>query len=107
LTNAINAYISGEDKTFSFAKCAKKIGPLSDLQDANPALIDVWSSPEVVQVLLGLSESCSYKNVRQIFDSPIAQCPQYLLLALSQVKLTSGFILVDELISVLMTSVIE
>jgi hypothetical protein len=25
LTNAINAYISGEDKTFSFAKCAKKI----------------------------------------------------------------------------------
>jgi len=48
IQNAIHAYVTGEDKTFSFAKCARKIGPLSDLPDTNSLQIDVWSSPEVI-----------------------------------------------------------
>ena len=83
IQNAINAYVTGEDKTFSFAKCARKIGQVSELPDTNSLLIDVWSSPEVIQALLNLSETYSYHAVRKILDSPIASCPEYLLLALS------------------------
>lgn len=48
IENAINAYVTGEDKTFSFAKCIKRIGQVSELPDINSLMIDVWSSPEVI-----------------------------------------------------------
>jgi len=48
IQNAINAYVTGEDKTFSFAKCSRKIGLISDFPETNSLLVDVWSSPEVI-----------------------------------------------------------
>lgn len=83
IQNAINAYVTGEDKTFSFAKCSRRIGQVSELPDVNSLMIDVWSSPEVIEILLQLSETQSYHKVRKILDAPIANCPEYLLLALS------------------------
>ena len=64
IQNAINAYVTGEDKTFSFAKCQRKIGQISDFPETNSLLVDVWSSPEVIQALLILSETESYHTVR-------------------------------------------
>jgi len=83
LQHAINSYVSGEDKTFNFGKCAKKIGQQSDIPCENPALLDVWSSPEVLQILFQLAESTCYSKVRHFLDQPMQQCPQYLLLALA------------------------
>lgn len=51
LQHAINAYTSGEDKTFNFGKCSKKTGQQSDIPCENSALLDVWGSPEVLQIL--------------------------------------------------------
>lgn len=70
-------------------------------------MIDVWSSPEVIQALLNLSETQSYHTVRKILDSPIANCPEYLLLALSQAKVEKGTYLLEELLSILMRGFIE
>jgi len=65
-------------------------------------MIDVWSSPEVIQALLSLSETSSYHAVRKILESPIANCPEYLLLSLSQAKVEKGTFLFDEVVSILM-----
>jgi hypothetical protein len=72
-------------------------------QDPPIALIDVWSSPEVLEVLICISETSNcYTKVRQVFDQPIAECPEYLLFALASIKVDRGSILVDELLSILM-----
>jgi CCR4-NOT transcription complex subunit 1 len=99
--------VTGEDKTFSFAKCSKRIGQVSELPDINSLMIDVWSSPEVIEILLHLSETQSYHKVRKILDTPIASCPEYLLLALSQAKVCKGTYLLDELLSILMRGFLE
>ena len=66
-------------------------------------MIDVWSSPEVLEVLIAISDtSICYPKVRQVFDTPIAQCPEYLVLSLAVVQSDRGSILVDELLSILM-----
>lgn len=70
-------------------------------------MIDVWSSPEVIQILLHLSETYSYHKVRKILDAPIANCPEYLLLALSLAKVSKGTYLLDELLSILMRGFLE
>jgi hypothetical protein len=99
--------VTGEDKTFSFAKCSKRIGQVSELPDTNSLMIDVWSSPEVISALLNLSETQSYHAVRKILDSPIGNCPEYLLLALSQAKADKGTFLLEELLSILMRGFVE
>lgn len=66
LSNAILAYTSGEDKTFNFSKCPRRIGPIPDISEieVSAPLIDVWSSPEVLEILISISESFHYPAVR-------------------------------------------
>jgi CCR4-NOT transcription complex subunit 1 len=67
-------------------------------------LIDVWSSPEVVEILINLSETSHFRKVRILLDVPLQQCPEYLLFALSQIKVERGTLLIDELLTILMTT---
>jgi len=45
--------------------------------------------------------------VRKILDAPISNCPEYLLLALSQAKVSKGIYLLEELLSILMRGFLE
>jgi hypothetical protein len=71
--------------------------PVSD------SLIDVWSSPEVLEVIITLSETEAYESARSLLDEPLQKCPEYLILTLSQVQVDHGSILIDELLTYLMT----
>lgn len=107
ITNAIACYISGEDKTFAFSKLGRRIGLLPEISgstEVSATLIDVWSSPEVVEILINLSETSHFRKVRILLDVPLQQCPEYLLLALSQIKFERGTLLIDELLTILMTT---
>ena len=67
LKNAALCYLSGEDKTFSFAKSPRKIAALTDINmeySDSQTLIDVWSQPEFIEILVHLSESNNFKDVR-------------------------------------------
>lgn len=75
ILNAINSYVSGDDKTFSFAKVPGKSAIIPEFIEANQALVDIWSSPTVISALLVLSDSNYFGKVRQAFESPIAACP--------------------------------
>jgi CCR4-NOT transcription complex subunit 1 len=86
ISNAIASYVSGEDKTFAFAKLGRRIGLLPEISGSTEVaatLIDVWSAPEVIEILINLSETCHFRKVRIILDLPLQQCPEYFLLALS------------------------
>ena len=60
IKNAITSYISGEDRTFNFSRSPRKIPAISDvtlLTDVSQPFIDVWSQPEVIEILVQLSET--------------------------------------------------
>lgn len=42
-----------------------------------------------------------------MLDAPIANCPEYLLLALSQAKVSKGIYLLEEILSILMRGFLE
>eukprot|EP00057_Strongylocentrotus_purpuratus_P004942 XP_003729814.2 PREDICTED: CCR4-NOT transcription complex subunit 1-like [Strongylocentrotus purpuratus] len=48
--------------------------------------IATWKSLELVEVLLKLSETGKYEQVKNLFSFPIKHCPDMLLLALLQVQ---------------------
>lgn len=56
---------------------------------------------------MNLSETSCYTKVRHLFDYPVQHCPAYLLLALSQVQVDRGSMLLDELVSILMTNLLQ
>lgn len=105
LTNAIQCYISNEDRTLNFAKSDRKIQAITDfelLNDAPAAMVDVWSQPEIIETLVMLSSHRLYEEVRRLFDEPLKMCPEYLLLAISKCNFKEGNEIVDELVSILM-----
>ncbi|XP_063970716.1 CCR4-NOT transcription complex subunit 1-like isoform X2 [Lytechinus pictus] len=63
--------------------------------------IATWKSLELVEVLLKLSETGKYEQVKNLFSFPIKHCPDMLLLALLQVQPTMTPLRL-ELIAVLM-----
>uniref|UniRef100_A0A8B9JAI4 CCR4-NOT transcription complex subunit 1 n=1 Tax=Astyanax mexicanus TaxID=7994 RepID=A0A8B9JAI4_ASTMX len=63
--------------------------------------IATWSSLDLVESLLRLSEVGQYEQVKQLFSFPIKHCPDMLVLALLQIS-TSWHTLRHELISTLM-----
>lgn len=111
ISNAIQHYQSGEDKTFSFAKTARKISPVPDVSlgaEATQEVIDIWSSPEVIEKLAALSETAQYSKVRKLFNLPLRVVPEYLLLTISKCKFEDeGHFLIDELLSILMRQFLQ
>lgn len=61
-----------------------------------------WYSLALIETLLRLAETEHHTALRAIFDAPIKQCPELLLLGLIQVKPSWNNVLRSELISILM-----
>ena len=60
LKHAISSYISNEDRTFNFSKSPRKIPAMADItlaENVPQAFLDVWSQPEVIEILVKLSET--------------------------------------------------
>jgi hypothetical protein len=105
LKHAVHSYVSNEDRTFNFSKSPRKLPAMADItlaENVPQTFLDVWSQPEVVEILVRLSETAQYVNVRKLFDEPIAKAPEYLILTLSKCNFERGNVLIDELMSNLM-----
>jgi len=72
-----------------FSKLKNKTQTITELQQIkergeSTEMIDVWQSVDVVERLINLSDRKGlFLKVRRIFDHPIKQMPEYLLLSLS------------------------
>ena len=64
--------------------------------------LHVWLSVDLVERLLILSDSHYFTRVRQLFEAPMKQVPEYLLLTISLCKPTRGGLMIDELLSLLL-----
>ena len=105
IKHAIGCYISNEDKTFNFQKSPRKISSLGDITlaaEVSSQFIDVWSQPEIIEILVSLSETNQYVAIRKFFEDPLSKIPEYLILAISKCDFKKGNILIDELMSILM-----
>ena len=105
IKHAIGCYVSNEDKTFNFQKSPRKISSLGDITlaaEVSTQFIDVWSQPEIIEILVSLSETKQYVAIRKFFEDPLSKIPEYLILAISKCDFKKGNILIDELMSILM-----
>lgn len=64
--------------------------------------LQVWLSVDLVERLIIISDSSNFTKVRALFDFPIKQMPEYLLLVISQCKPDRGNLMLDELLSLLL-----
>ncbi len=71
-------------------------------EKVTPEFLHVWLSVDLVEKLLNLSNTIYFARVRSIFEAPLKQIPEYLLLTLSLCKPPKNSLLLDELLSVLL-----
>jgi len=64
--------------------------------------LHAWCSIDLVQTLIELSDSSNYMRIRNIFEFPLKNCPEYLTLTIAQAKPKGGQFLLDELYGVLL-----
>jgi len=64
--------------------------------------LHVWLSVDLVERLLILSDSHHFHKVRSLFEAPLKQVPEYILLTLSLSKVNKGSLMIDELLSLLL-----
>lgn len=65
--------------------------------------LHVWLSVDLVERLLILSDSRGlFQRVRNLFEAPLKQAPEYLLLTVSLCRPNKGSLLIDELLSLLL-----
>jgi len=89
ISNCIQLYVGKKEKSIMFSKLKNKTQTITELQQIkergeSTEMIDVWQSVDVVERLINLSERKGlFLKVRRIFDHPIKQMPEYLLLSLS------------------------
>ena len=59
--------------------------------------LHIWCSIDLVEMLLQLSHTRYFDTIKELFDFPLLNCPEYLLLSLSQTTPWSGHFLKEEL----------
>jgi CCR4-NOT transcription complex subunit 1 len=65
--------------------------------------IEVWQCVDLVERLIILSDAPNlYFRVKKLFENPLKQLPEYLLLCIGCAKPPIGNIMIDELLSILM-----
>lgn len=107
IENSIQFYIEKKEKSINFSKAGERrqevIEELTGVKEkVSPEFLHVWLSVDLVERLLILSDSHYYQRVRSLFEAPLKQMPEYLLLTLSLCKPTRGCLLLDELLSLLL-----
>ncbi len=61
-----------------------------------------WTSTDLLEKLITLSDYNLYKEVKAVFEEPLKQIPEIFLISLSKVRLDKGLFLIDELLSLLL-----
>jgi hypothetical protein len=105
IQNAIQSYVAEKDRTFNFSRCNRRIQLMSEVplsQEVPTVFIDVWSSPEVVEILFKLSKHGLYQEVRSLMEAPITKMPEYFLFSISKANFEPGCFMVDDILSTMM-----
>jgi hypothetical protein len=94
-------------KILQFKTLKNKVASIQELNELERKFskehVEVWQSVDMVERLIILSENPGFfPKVRKIFDWPIANIPEYLLLSVSLAKPNCGNLMLDELLSVLL-----
>ena len=92
-----------QKESINFASLANKTGPIANLDSDNGPHFDVWSSVDLVERLLLLSEEYGlFVPVRRVFEQALKEVPEHLLISISLAKPYSGQVMLDELLSILL-----
>jgi hypothetical protein len=109
IEHSINAYVNKKDKTIQFCKNAKKSFPVNEIhinEKVTSEMFDVWLCNDLVEILIEISETNQAKTVRKILETPIQIAPELLLLTLAKIRPRTGNLLIDELMSIMMPSIL-
>lgn len=95
---------TGQPDAVFFNECQKRIVSLElypnlKISSLNPPILQFFSCLDFLELLVELSESEVYTEIRTLFDLPILRCPDLLILGLVQIKPKTGMPLLDELLS--------
>lgn len=95
---------AGQPDQVFFNECPKRVVALDlypnlKISSLNPAVLQFFSCLDFLEILIELSESDYYVEIRLLFDLPLARCPDLLILGLVQIKPKMGLPLLDELLS--------
>eukprot|EP00736_Rhodelphis_marinus_P014468 Rmarinus@m.14689 len=97
---------SAPTDVISFQDSRRLVQTLEALQLAKSGPeVQVWQSIDLVERLVSLASFQLFDDVREVFDAPIKNCPEYLLLSLAQVA--TAYPLRDVLISELLPTYIQ
>jgi len=95
---------AGQPDAVLFNECQKRLVSLDlypnlKISSLNPPMLQFFSCLDFLEILIELSESDFYIDIRILFDLPVARCPDLLILGLVQIKPKTGMPLLDELLS--------
>lgn len=109
IENSIQFYIEKKEKSIYFNKAGERgrqelIDELTGIKDkVSVEFLHVWLSVDLVERLLALSDTHHFQRVRQLFEAPLKQVPEYLLLTLSLCRpIVGGTLMMNELLSLLL-----
>ena len=89
---------------FSFKICDRKVQKIVDISNPNIKissnhLIEAWSSLDLLEILLKISRKNNYIKVKELFNWPIENIPEIILIGLSIIKTEGDEFLFDEIIN--------
>ena len=89
-----------ESELVSFDHGSRKqlrINAIQGIKSSVLPFLNTWCNIDLVEKLLELSDSAYYMKIRGIFEFPLKNCPEYLLLTIAQSKPKGGEFLLEEL----------
>jgi len=100
----INLIEAGQPDVVFFTESPKRtvsldLYPNFKLNSLNPPVLQFFSCLDFLEILIELSESDYYIEIRKLFDLPMQRCPDLLILGLAQIRPKMGIPLLDELFS--------
>lgn len=72
------------------------------INNLNPVMLQFFGCVEILELLVDLSETDYFIEIRNLFDTPITKCPDLLLFGLMQIQSKHGYQIVEELYSQLL-----
>ena len=108
----INLIQAGQPEIVNFNDLPKRTLSLEKLSNIkisslSPSLLQFFTSLEILELLVELSESDYYSEIRSLFDLPISKCPEILLLGLAQIEPQMGYSLLNELYNQLLPQYLD
>lgn len=95
---------SGQPESVFFHESPKKtvsldLYPNLKISSLTPPTLQFFSCLDLNEILIELSDSDYYIEIRKLFELPMNRCPDLLILALAQIRPKMGMPLMDELYS--------